>query len=154
MQTESNVDSYMTPLDAELAKAYLESHDIHVRLEGEELLGAAFALGPMLGGVQLFVDKGDGERASSLLAQYHALIRDEPETALETPGELVDRAWRSSLVGYVTIPVLVHLYSISLLLQVRSQSLSGQTRRRYVVAWLMDVLAIAFGGWAISRAFG
>jgi hypothetical protein len=89
MKTDSIVDSYITPLDAELAKAYLESHGIAVRLEGEQIAGAAFGLGTMLGGVRLFVDHDEGERARSLLAEYHERLRspvalDDPETEVDT----------------------------------------------------------------------
>lgn len=154
MDNEARVDSYMTPLDAELAKAYLESHGIRVRLEGEELMGAAFALGPMLGGVTLFVDKEAGESARHLLREYHRRLLERPAPQRESPDERVDRAWISAFVGFVTIPLLVHAYSIWILLHVSTRDLSPKARKRYIVAWVIDALALAAASWIVLRAWG
>lgn len=158
LDSESRVDSYTTPLDAELAKVYLESHDIPVRLQGEQIMGAAYALGPMLGGIQLFVDKKDGRKASRLLADYHHKLVYQPEPFREASSdELVKRAWISGLVGFVTIPVVVHVYSVWLLLQVKNATLTPQARKRYIVAWMVNLLAFVLAGWVVMtvswRAF-
>src|SRR5512142_2873023 len=76
MESESRVDSYTMPLDAELAKAYLESHAIHVRLDGETLGGTAYALGPMMGGIRLYVEEHDERRARALLDDYHRALHE------------------------------------------------------------------------------
>lgn len=76
MEAESRVDSYTMPLDAELAKAYLESYEIPVRLEGETLVGSAYALGPMIGGITLYVDEHDERRARALLDEYHRALHE------------------------------------------------------------------------------
>jgi hypothetical protein len=146
MDTESRVDSYTVPLDAELAKAYLQSHGIAVRLEGEDLMGAAFGLGPMLGGVRLFVDKEAGERARLLLANYHRALLERTITVAESQDRQVDRAWNSALLGAVFIPVIAHVYSIWLLLNVDRMSLTQPARKRYVVAWVVDVAVLLAGG--------
>jgi cytochrome bd-type quinol oxidase subunit 2 len=148
METESKVDSYTTPLDAELARSYLESHGIRVRLEGEDLAGAAFGLGPMLGGVQLFVDHDAGERASSLLAHYHDFLRSPP-AAQESQAQLVDRAFYSALLGLVTVPLLLHGYSLWLLLNVKRQPLTARAKQRYIVAWIANVAVVVVACWAL-----
>lgn len=154
MDAESRVDSFMTPLDAELAKAYLESHGIPVRLEGEEILGVAFALGPVLGGIRLFVEKEDGETAGLLLERYHRALLDQSEPKVESPDERVSRAWVSAFVGFVTLPLLVHAYSVWLLMHVKSRNLSIRARKRYVVAWMVNALAFGIAGWALLRVIG
>lgn len=81
MQAESRVDAYTMPLDAELAKAYLESHEIRVRLEGETLGGTAYALGPMMGGIRLYVDEHEERRARALLDDYHRVLHERRQVS-------------------------------------------------------------------------
>jgi hypothetical protein len=151
MDTETRVDSYTVPLDAELAKAYLQSHGIAVRLEGEAILGAAFGLGPMLGGVRLFVNKEDSERATSLLADYHRTLLERTTADTGAQDRQVDRAWSSALLGVVFIPVIAHVYSIWLLLSVNRQTLTRQARKRYVVAWVVDIAVLVVAGLLVLR---
>lgn len=92
MQAESRVDAYTIPLDAELAKAYLESHQIHVRLEGETLGGTAYALGPMMGGIKLYVEEQDEPRARELLDDYHRALHERPQVSDDDGDEFEDEA--------------------------------------------------------------
>ena len=183
MLAESRVDAYTIPLDAELAKAYLESHEIHVRLEGEMLGGTAYALGPMMGGIRLYVEEHDERRARALLDDYHRALHERPHVGDEdededeqdesyvadsvskasrriakAPQTLADdaasRAWVAALAGLVLFPVFTHLYSIACLLRIDRQSLSTRGRRRYLAAWTLDGAAILVAAWIIWRIFG
>lgn len=143
MSAKLVVDSYTMPLDAELAKVYLESFEIPVSLEGDVISGAAYALGPMLGGIQLFVAQKDAERASALLKRYHEAQRVPGVQEYESADALVLRALRTVLLGFVLFPVILHVYAISLLLKVPSRALSKSGRWRYYAAWMLSVLVMA-----------
>jgi hypothetical protein len=172
---ESRVDSYTLPLDAELAKAYLESHEIRVRLEGEALVGSAYALGPMLGGIRLFVSEQDEPRARALLDGYHHALRqrraleepsgthaissdasdaesDDDATDEETPDDLATRAWGSTLLAFVLLPVVMHVYAVALLLRVSPRELTPKARGRYMKAWVLNLAVFAVVGWVVAKA--
>jgi len=142
MDAKSEVDSYTMPLDAELAKIYLESFHIHVDLDGDVLGGAAFALGPMLGGIHLYVNEAESERASALLRDYHKSLRQPGVQVYESADEQVRRALRTSLLGLVLFPVLLHLHAISVLLRVDRRALSPKLRLHYLAAWVLSVAVI------------
>jgi hypothetical protein len=137
------VDSYTMPLDAELAKAYLESFEIKVSLDGDVLAGAAFALGPMLGGIRLFVEPKDAERARALLKSYHDALRVPGVQNYESAEELAARAFRTSLLGLFLFPGVLHVYAITLLLKVQSRALSTKGRWRYAAAWAISGLILS-----------
>jgi hypothetical protein len=141
MNTEARVDSYTKPRDAELARAFLESHDITVRLEGEALNNAAFVVGPILGGTRLYVDEKDGERANALLSDYHDQLSKEHLSRKEHPDHLVTRACIAAFIGFVTVPIVVHAYSVWLLTHIDRTKVSPEKRYRYPLAWAGNSLA-------------
>ena len=146
------VDSYTIPLDAELAKAYLESYEIQVSLEGDVIAGAAFALGPMLGGIRLFVDARDGERATALLKAYHESLKVPGVQTYESADALAARAFRTSLLGLILFPLILHIHAINLLLKVPRKALSKKGRFHFGIAWLICVTVLtAIITFAISR---
>jgi hypothetical protein len=151
MDGESRVDSFTTPLDAELAKVYLESYGIEVRLEGEMIMGAVLALGPMWGGVWMYVREKDEPPARELLGAYHQQLMSERAQHQESPEQLVDRAWRASLLGLAFLPVVLHLYSMARLLSVHGRVLSPKAHFRYQCAWAIDLLMIFLFSWLIVR---
>jgi hypothetical protein len=172
MHAEARVDSYTVPLDAELAKVYLESYEIPVRLEGEALVGSAYALGPMLGGIGLLVEEQDEARARELLDGYHHALRQRRGAALsdgitddslddgteelgeDTPDEMASRAWSATLLACVLLPVVMHVYAIALLLRVPAKELSSKAKRRYVTAWVLNLAVIAVASWFVARSLG
>jgi hypothetical protein len=87
-----------------------------------------------------------------LLARYHDGLRKRAEPGQESPDKLATRAWASALLGFVTIPVAVPIDSVWLLLKLNAGDLTPKARKRYVVAWAMDLLAIAAAGWVLVRA--
>jgi hypothetical protein len=152
MNDEARVHSYTTPSDAELAKAFLESHDIAVRLEGDALSSSAFAVGPILGDTQIYVDEKDSERAQSLLMEYSERFHLENRKRVESINKLVTRACTASLIGYITVPVLVHAYSVWLLLQIDAKQIPSEKHYRYSLAWIAN--GLAFGAlflWVLLR---
>lgn len=181
MHAEARVDSYTMPLDAELAKAFLESHDIPVRLEGDVLVGSAHAIGPALGGIGLIVEEQDEARARALLDGYHHALRrrrvrhedidddnddgidegvatddfdDTDNPSEDSPDDMAARAWGSTLLAFVLLPVVMHLYSVALLLRVEYGLLSSEGRKRYWTAWVLNLLVLTVAGWLIIRALG
>jgi hypothetical protein len=60
--------------------------------------------------------------------------------------DLVRRAWRASVIGNILIPIVAHVYSLSLLMQAypKLQQASQRTRRLALAALLVDILAIVF----------
>lgn len=57
---------------------------------------------------------------------------------------LVQRAWRTAIIGLALFPPVLHIYSIMLLLgaSAGTTNFSPQARRRYFRAWVVDLLAI------------
>jgi hypothetical protein len=155
MNTAARVDSYTRDFDADHAKAYLESHDIVVRLEGEPLNSATFAVGPILGGSRLYVEEEDGERAQVLLSNYHEQMRTQHLATKEHPDHLVTRACIAAFIGFVTIPLVLHAYSVWMLLSLDKERISPEKRYRYPLAWAGDALAFALlFTWLAVRIFG
>jgi len=170
MHAEARVDSYSVPLDAELAKAYLESYRIPVRLEGEAIVGSAYALGPILGGIRLFVEEQDEARARMLLDSYHHALhrrRDgqmdeeiapdglkDDELIDDSPDEMAARALGSTLLAFVLLPFVMHVYATAQLLRIPLGELSSRGRRRYTTAWVLNLAVLFVASWFIAQAVG
>ena len=62
--------------------------------------------------------------------------------------ETVWRAWRASVIGLVIFPIVMHVYSIMLLIHATGQGrFSAKVRRRFYWSWAIDAAAIT--GWAL-----
>ena len=149
MTTEARVDSYPISRDAELAKAFLESQEISVRLEGNEIDRVAFTAGPILTETSLFVDDKDREKAEELLAQYHESNQRKNLLKTEPVDHQVTRACVAAFIGFVTIPFVIHAYSIYLLLTLNRAEISPKKRYLYSLAWLgnltmLGLIVLAF----------
>lgn len=141
MNTETRVDSYPTSRDATLAKAFLESHDIAVRLENTNLDAVSFTTGPILGDTALFVDEQELERAHVLLANYNEQLHSQHAARIESVDRRTTRACIAAFLGFITIPFVVHAYSIWLLLNLDRTQISRAIRYRYALAWSGNLLA-------------
>ncbi len=139
MQTV-RVASYETPLEAELARAYLGSHGIECHLSDDLLVGTALLYQYALGGVKLHVAAEDESKARFLLLGYQSRTQRAPH--VETPEERVTRAWKAAIVGFFLLVGVVHLYSLWLLLGTPYVSLGKRSRRRLWLTVWIDVVGI------------
>lgn len=71
---------------------------------------------------------------------------EEPDT--EVGDEIVNRAWRASVIGLVFCPPLLHFYSTWLLLSVAfgDVPLSRNASRRCAMAWVLNLAVSAAAG--------
>jgi hypothetical protein len=141
MTTEARVDSYPLSRDAERAKAFLESQDISVRLEGNVIDRVAFTAGPILTETSLFVEDKDRAKAEGLLDQYHESIQRKKHLLNEPIDHQVTRACMAAYLGFVTIPFVIHAYSAYLLLSLNREEISTKKRYLYSLAWLGNLTA-------------
>jgi hypothetical protein len=155
------LDSFPTPHAAHLAANALRAVNIDVRITNESAVSALPILETALGGVKLFVREEDFEDAARILhgdadladrpyrehADSIAPTDEEPDddSELAEPSgydDMATRAFRASILGLFLCPVLLHVYSLSLLLRLlgNKKELSQQASRRARVAWVINGL--------------
>lgn len=162
--------------EAQLALNLLEDEEIDAFLDGESMATMGWHLNVATGGVRLFVDKGEEERALELLRQ----IEDQPgmdepyedehlqeaaideteadveEESEEEPEDVLRRAWRAAILGPFLFPPLLTLYSIFLLLCVpQAFEKPHPLRKKALTAAVVNVLAILWCmlvGWMIGSS--
>jgi hypothetical protein len=137
----TQVASFTTTLDAELARTLLTQNDIASRLEGDVLAAAALPLQTAFGGVRVLVAKEHAEEAFLLIEQHEKALaadRRNPDTA----DDRVARAYRLALVGLIVVPVLMHAISLLNLVRAPWSSLSDKGRRHYVIGMALDLLVL------------
>jgi hypothetical protein len=86
-----------------------------------------------VGGIRLMVPSEQAGRARELLDRAHAprleLVEDDEPVELPGPGDaLIERAWKSSLIGFIGLPPLLHLWALWLLR--RAYGAGGPTTER------------------------
>jgi Putative prokaryotic signal transducing protein len=115
--------------EAAIARGALEQEGIAAFLANEHLVTIAWQLSQATGGIRLSVAAKDAERAREILAASGSpalrLERDgdarayggddEEDAVLGAADSLVERAWKSSLVGFLAIPPVFHIWSLWLL---------------------------------------
>jgi hypothetical protein len=78
---------------------------------------------------------------------------DEAETpdATKEAEAIVLRAWRASVIGVVLCPVLLHIYSMYILIDSRDAAplLSAEGKRRRLWAMIINSLMLALGLWFV-----
>lgn len=141
MDDETVVGNFGSPLEAELAKVYLESHGVRCRLAGDVIVGAALPLQYALGGVTLSVRRRDQAEAAALLESYRSNVTS-PKPRTESPDERVARALRAAVVAFGLCPVLLHAFSLSLLMRTRYGSLGSPGRQRYWLALSINLTVL------------
>jgi hypothetical protein len=143
------VTSFMTPLDAELARTLLNQHDIASRLEGDLLIGAAL---PLQGaaGVRLLVAAEQAEEAHRLIEQHEReLAADRRST--DTADARVGRAYRLAFIGFMLLPPLVHVISLVNIVRVPWSALSKRGRRHYVLGLALDLVVVLSATYWLAR---
>lgn len=152
MDGEVQVGSFGAPVDAELARSLLESHDISCRISDDILVGAALHMESALGGVKLFVSTGDAQRAAQLLDEHQRALKED-RRAEETADARIARAWRSAIIGLFLFPGGLHLWSLWLLLRTPYSQVARASRARYWTSVLLDVAVLASVGYFVATVW-
>jgi hypothetical protein len=106
--------------EAAVARGALQQQGIETFLANEHLVAIAWQLSQATGGIRLSVAAKDAVRARTILtspAGVLALVPDDDaeEDAVGAGDVLVERAWKSSLVGFLAVPPLFHFWALWLL---------------------------------------
>ena len=130
--------------EASIVRCRLEVEGIRAKLDGEAMASWFWHLGTAIGGVRLLVNEDDVDRALEILKSNTPIddtgeidfgdeSRDDVSDSegSELPEALV-RAWRASLIGFVLLPPLLHVYSTWLLF--RHRFFVGRCRNWRVLA--------------------
>jgi hypothetical protein len=130
---------------AQLVAARLEAQGIPTFLPDELMAGQAWHLSPAMRGVRVQVPSHRLDDARAVLDE-----RPEPPDPDDgpTPGErLADRAWKTSIIGYLLWPFL-HPYAFWLALSaLRRDDLTPRARgraRRALVLSVVSLVALAY----------
>jgi len=78
------------------------------------------------------------EKSEGIPAKPLQIVDDDSE-------QLVQRAYRSAIIGLLLCPGVLHLYSFGLLLLIggRIERLTAKSKRRFMLAFIVDMIAIA-----------
>lgn len=105
---------------AQLVVAFLNAYNINSFIPDEMTSSLMWHYNVAIGGVRVQVRSQDRERAVILLKEYNKQIEPGEEGAergegLETHNNdadlLANKAWRTSLVGFLLLPPLLHILS-------------------------------------------
>jgi hypothetical protein len=151
MDGEVLITSFGSPLDAELARLLLESHQIECRIADDMLVASAMHIETAFGGVKLFVGRADAEQAAALLAEHQRTLRAE-RSSPEASSERVSRALRCAFVAFVIFPVVLHVWSLWLLGRVDYHSLPPRARKSYWLTMALDLSVIVAAAVLLASA--
>lgn len=116
--------TFSSPQEAHLAKNRLRAAGIRVVLDDEMLLNNAFHLSNAVGGVKLLVRETNVERAAKILAKLPTEEDRRKKSGPELAGDdLASQALNWSTLGLFVLPVIAHIVSSTLLLQLEGQAL-------------------------------
>jgi hypothetical protein len=158
----TTVATFETPLQAAIARNYLESEGVTAFLADDETVSMAWHLTNAIGGVKLRVATDQAEKAIQLLDRleqdraakdaggdeavdeageedFQGLDEEDEEPPLSTADELAGRAFRAALLGLIFCPL--QLYSMWLLasLVIWRESPSPKMRVLAIVAAILDL---------------
>lgn len=143
--------------EAHVAAGLLDAAGIECRVPDENAASTIPHAAPAMGGYRLQVRREDFARARAVLADDSdedeapgpPRIADDPDDARPNPREAAAlRAWKAAVIGWILLPVVLHLYSLwhlSSVLRYDAFTLSAGARRRAWIALFLDVLALAAG---------
>jgi hypothetical protein len=149
MDGETCVAHYFAPHEAELAAMHLRAHGIDAKVGSNSVAVINPLWGLALGGIRVNVPARDAEEARTLLAALEAKEAPDPaSTQVLHPRDkdnVARRAWAACILAFITVPVVVHLYSLFLLARLGRAPgvLSARGRRHVALALVLDALTIA-----------
>ncbi len=147
MDSEETAGRYYALHEAELAAMHLRACGIKAKVDNNVVASMNPLWGIALGGIRVQVPARDADEARELLQALYAPDPATEAVAKPEPAErddLARRAWAASIMAFITLPVVVHLYSLLLLSQIARApgKLSAKGRRQARLAALVDVVSI------------
>lgn len=161
------ISRHSTDVEANVVKGVLDSAGIPARLANEAIVGVAWHLSNLVGGVEVQVRAEDEEVARTCLDQAGYLgpeaLEPEDDDAPAEPSppadprpdkaKLARHALLASVFGFM-FPVVLQLWSLVLLVRMPAApgELTPRATRHAAFALLLDVAALAFIAWAFQGA--
>jgi hypothetical protein len=154
------------PHEAELCASFLRDQGIDASVDDALLVGPNPLMNIAYGGVKVRINENELERANELLAELDQSSIDADEShgadsdddaergqsrsALSVDEQRIRRAHAAALIGLVTLPGVVHAYSLYLAVTVRDADLSekGRSLRRF--ALVVSTLMVGFALWVVT----
>ena len=154
MDDEVLYRSFESPVEAEMLAGFLRSEGIQVRVADAQAIGVQPLWSNMLGGVKLYISAADAGRVEEIVRDLEARGKSDGDASdagdhePPVPGRAeadaaARRAFNAAVVGLGFCPGILHLYSLSLALQLDRSVLSERARRKRTWALVLDALALA-----------
>jgi hypothetical protein len=109
------VASFVGLAEAEIARGVLESAGIRVWMANEHLVSLLWHYSQATGGVRLMVAGEDAARARELLDAHETPLEAVDEDTRAPGDALIERAWKSTVIGFIGLPPAFHLWALWLL---------------------------------------
>jgi hypothetical protein len=148
------------PHEAELCASFLRDQGVGATVDDALLIGQNPFMNIAYGGVKVRVNETEFERANELLAELDDSSRDadpsdEPDSnhVASAPSEdekRIRRAQTATLIGLVTLPGIIHLYSLYVALTVRVTELSNQGKRLRTFTLVVSTIMVGFALWVAA----
>ena len=147
--------SFGSPLEAELARVFLESRSISCSVtDAIHVAGSPFESGfgrplsSVVGGVRVYVDAFDAERARAALEEYGNTLKDSTPPR-ETDDQVIARARRAFYTSAV-LPGIMNLVSLWLLRRVNYSRLEPSARFQFWLTVILNIGALGLIAYFIS----
>jgi Putative prokaryotic signal transducing protein len=109
------VASFVGIGEAEVARGMLESEGIGALLGNQHLVSMFWHYSQATGGIRLMVASEDADRARQLLGVHESVLEPVDEDT-RSPGDvMIERAWKSTIIGFIGMPPALHLWALWLL---------------------------------------
>jgi hypothetical protein len=117
------VASFVSIGEAEIARSLLESEGIDVYLGNQHMVSMLWHYSHATGGVRLMVAAEQAERAREILRTFtrpalelvYGAVEPPPDDAPGPGDALIEKAWKSTVIGFIGLPPALHLWALWLL---------------------------------------
>jgi len=117
------VASFVSIGEAEIARSLIESEGIEVYLGNQHMVSMLWHYSHATGGVRLMVAAEHAERAREVLRTsvrpalelVHGAVDPVPDDAPGPGDALIEKAWKSTVIGFIGLPPALHLWALWLL---------------------------------------
>lgn len=142
--------SYQDVVEADIVRGLLEDNDIPVMVDDKALNELMPQLSGVLGGTKVFVMERDFDRAIKILSQSEkqSKYQDTEEADKKSPDDIYEEKARKvrqiSIIGFLTLPGLVHLFAVSRSIELYKAwpELNSRSRSCLVVGSCLSFLGI------------
>ena len=144
------LSSYQDTVEADIVRGLLEDNDIPVMVDDKALNELMPQLSGVLGGTKVFVMERDFDRAVKILSETEEQSdpQDSEEADKKSPDEIYEEKARKvrqiSIIGFLTLPGLVHLFAVSRSIELFKvwSELKSRSRSYLVVGSCLNFLGI------------